>query len=86
MLPYNDVLKKYLGENRNTGSSEFQIVLSSLKINRLKEHLKSNKKDHSALRGLLSEVAKRKSHLKYIKKHNADSYNDLSKKIKDNNF
>ena len=45
------------------------------------EHLKSNRKDHSARRGLIQLVSKRKKLLLYLKKNNLDSYKKVMKEL-----
>ena len=54
----------------------------SKKITELTEHMKSNKKDFSAKKGLLMMVGKRKRLLAYLKDKNLDGYRDLIKKLK----
>ncbi len=51
---------------KNTGSPEYQITLFSERIKHLTEHLKSNKKDFSAKRGLIGLVGKRNKMRKYF--------------------
>ena len=40
-----DIFKKHGGNEKNTGTSESQIALFTLRIDHLTGHLKSNKKD-----------------------------------------
>jgi small subunit ribosomal protein S15 len=51
------------------------------RINELTEHLKANKKDHMARRGLLQLVGKRKKLLKYIAAKDGDAYLALIKEL-----
>ena len=81
-----ELFEKYKRHEKDTGSSEVQIVISTVKINKLKEHLKYNKKDYSARRGLLLEVSKRKRHLLYLKKNNFNIFNNIFLKVKNNDF
>ena len=50
----------------DTGSPEVQVALLTARIRDLTEHLKENKKDHSARRGLLKMVGLRTALLRYL--------------------
>ncbi len=76
------VIKKFQTHAGDTGSSEVQIALLSTEIDELVEHLKLHPKDHSSRRGLLRKVGARRRLLRYLKKENAVSYEDLVKKLK----
>jgi small subunit ribosomal protein S15 len=76
------VIKKFQTHVGDTGSSEVQIALLSTEIDELVEHLKLHAKDHSSRRGLLRKVGARRRLLRYLKKENATSYEDLVKKLK----
>jgi small subunit ribosomal protein S15 len=65
----------------DTGSPEVQITAMTARINELTEHLKVNKKDHMARRGLISLVGKRKKLLKYLAQKDSQAYLDLIKKL-----
>lgn len=65
----------------DTGSSAVQVGILTERINEITDHLKTNKKDHMARRGLLQMVGKRKRHLAYIAKHDSDEYLALIKKL-----
>ena len=70
------------GKNaEDTGSTETQIAIFSERIRNLTGHLKINKKDKSAQRGLLMLVSKRGRLLKYLRKTNLDSYKSLKEKL-----
>ena len=60
------VIKKVAKHEKDTGSSEVQIALLSERIEELSSHLKTHKKDNHSRRGLLSLVAKRRAHQKYL--------------------
>ena len=75
------VIKEVAIHDKDTGSSEVQIALLTKKIEALAVHLKKNDKDKHSRRGLLSMVADRQSHMKYIKKKNPKSYNAIVKKL-----
>lgn len=65
----------------DTGSPEAQVAILSKKIDELAGHLKKNKKDNHSRKGLLSMVADRKKHLKYVEKKDPKRYNSLIKKL-----
>lgn len=68
------------GKN-DTGSSAVQVGILTKRIEEVTEHLKTNKKDHMARRGLLQMVGKRKRHLAYIAKQDSNEYLALIKKL-----
>tara|TARA_Y100001960_G_C14568091_1_gene774319 strand:+ start:256 stop:510 length:255 start_codon:yes stop_codon:yes gene_type:complete len=73
---------KESGKNKNdTGSTSVQISHFTQRINKINEHLKLMKKDHSSRRGLLILVSKRRKLLKYLKKTNLQEYMSLTEKL-----
>lgn len=50
----------------DTGSAVVQVGILTARITELTGHLKTNKKDHAARRGLLQMVGQRKKLLKYV--------------------
>ncbi len=71
-----------LGDNKkDTGSPEVQVAILTARIVELTEHLKINKKDHMARRGLLQMVGKRKRLLKYIASKDSQAYLELINKL-----
>ncbi|MFN4234807.1 MAG: 30S ribosomal protein S15 [Bacteroidia bacterium] len=72
-----EIFKKYGKSEKNTGSTEAQIALFSLRIKHLTEHLKSNKKDFATQRALINLVGKRRSLLNYLKNTNLERYRAL---------
>lgn len=65
----------------DVGSPQVQVAVLSARIKEITEHLKVNKKDHAARRGLMQMVGKRKKLLKYIADQDAASYLALIKKL-----
>lgn len=76
------VIKKFQTHAGDTGSSEVQIAILSAEIDELIEHLKLHPKDHSSRRGLLRKVSSRRHLLRYLRKENQVSYEQLVKKLK----
>ena len=69
------------GSEENSGSSESQIAIFTERIKNLTEHLKVNKKDKSARRGLIILVSKRARLLKYLNKVNLERYRSIVNKL-----
>lgn len=65
----------------DTGSAAVQVGILTERITELTAHLKVNKHDFMARRGLLQMVGARKRHLKYIASKNGQAYLDLIKKL-----
>lgn len=65
----------------DTGSESVQVGIMTERIKELTEHLKVNKHDFMARRGLLQLVGKRKRLLKYIAAKDGQAYLDLIKKL-----
>jgi small subunit ribosomal protein S15 len=65
----------------DTGSATVQVGIETERIKELTEHLKVNKKDFAARRGLLQLVGQRKRHLQYIASKDGQAYLDLIKKL-----
>ena len=76
-----NIVKKYGKSEKDCGSSEVQIALLTESINSLSNHFTSNKKDIHSRRGLLKMIMKRRSLMKYLKKKNLESYNNLIKEL-----
>ena len=76
------IIKKYQTHEGDTGSTEVQVAILSEEIKELADHLKQHAKDHSSRRGLLRKVGERRRLLRYLRKENAKSYDDLTKKLK----
>jgi small subunit ribosomal protein S15 len=62
---------------RDTGSPEVQVAILTARIQELTDHLKDNKKDHAARRGLLKLVGRRAALLKYLTRTDRERYRKL---------
>ena len=76
-----EIFKEYGGSENNTGSVEGQVALFTYRIQKLSEHLKENRKDHSCRRTLLSLVGKRKRMLRYLERKDIQKYRELIKQL-----
>ena len=65
----------------DTGSPEVQVGILTERIKELTAHLKVNKHDFMARRGLLQAVGKRKRLLKYLAVQDGKGYLALVKKL-----
>lgn len=65
----------------DTGGASVQVAVATERIKELTEHLKVNKKDFMARRGLLQLVGKRRRLLRYIAKRDPQGYTDLIAKL-----
>ncbi len=76
-----EIKNEYKRSEQDTGSVEVQVALLSSRIKELTEHLQSFKKDHSARRGLIMMVNKRRKLLNYLQKKDDARYKELISKI-----
>ncbi|MBI2037905.1 MAG: 30S ribosomal protein S15 [Candidatus Magasanikbacteria bacterium] len=76
------IIKKFQLHEGDTGSNEVQIAILAAEIEELAGHLKTHAKDHSSRRGLLRKVSSRRNLMRYLKKENPKSYEELVKKLK----
>ncbi len=68
------VIAKMQTSKNDTGSAVVQVGILTARITELTEHLKINKKDHAARRGLLQMVGQRKKLLKFVAEKDANTY------------
>lgn len=66
---------------KDTGSSAVQVGILTKRIQELTEHLKVNKKDYAARRGLLQMVGQRRRLLRYVAGQDSKAYLELIKKL-----
>jgi small subunit ribosomal protein S15 len=76
-----EIFKKFNKSEKDTGSSEGQIALFSMRINHLTEHLKKNKKDFGTQRSLITLVGKRRSLLNYLYNNDITRYRAIIKEL-----
>ena len=65
----------------DTGGSSAQVAVLTERIKELTEHLKLNKHDYMARRGLLQMVGRRRRLLRYIAQRDSQAYLDLIQKL-----
>ncbi|WP_310489601.1 30S ribosomal protein S15 [Chamaesiphon sp. VAR_69_metabat_338] len=76
-----EIVSQYQLHATDTGSSDLQVALLTEKINRLSEHLKTNKSDHASRRGLLKMIGQRKRLLAFIQVDSVQRYQNLADKL-----
>ena len=68
--------------NKNdVGSPQAQVSVLTARIKEVTEHLKVNKHDFMARRGLVQMVGKRKRLLKYLERTNFESYKKVIEQL-----
>lgn len=72
-----ELVKKFGGDAKNTGSIEVQVALLTERIKNLGPHFEKNKKDHSGMRGLMKLIGQRRSLLKHLAQKDEARYTKL---------
>lgn len=75
-------IEKFSRKSSDTGSSEVQIAVMTIKIERLNEHMKKHHKDFSTKRGHEILVNRRRKLLKYLKRTKPEAYYRVIKEYK----
>ena len=68
-------------DKKDVGSPEVQVSILTERIKEVTEHVKVNKHDFMARRGLMQMVGRRKRLLKYLEKINFDLYKGTVAKL-----
>lgn len=68
-------------DKKDVGSPEVQVSILTERIKEVTEHVKQNKHDFMAKRGLMQMVGKRKKLLKYLEKTDFDAYKNTVMKL-----
>lgn len=76
-----EIISEYQVHETDTGSADVQVAMLTERIDKLSNHLRSNKKDYSSRRGLLKMIGRRKRLLSYIYRHNPEHYQALIKRL-----
>ena len=71
------IVTDYKIHDKDTGSPEVQIALITERINHLRTHFDTHKKDHSSRRGLLKLVSRRNQQLKYLTREDRTRYQQI---------
>jgi len=73
----DDIIKKYQLHEGDRGSAPVQVALITARIDDLRSHFDTHKKDHHSRRGLLKMVGKRRRLLEYLKRTDVEKYRVL---------
>lgn len=76
-----EIIKKFGGNEKDSGKSEVQIALLTKRINDLTGHFDVHKKDHHSRRGLMMLVGKRRRILDYLMKKDITRYRTVIKEL-----
>ncbi|AHB42270.1 30S ribosomal protein S15 [Candidatus Saccharibacteria bacterium RAAC3_TM7_1] len=66
---------------KDVGSPQAQVSVLTARIKEITDHLKGNKHDHMARRGLIQMVGRRKRLLKYLERRDFDAYKTVVAKL-----
>jgi len=72
-----DIKSKFQHHEKDTGSSEVQVINLTARINSLIGHFKVQPKDMGSKRGLTKLVSQRRKFLDYVKRNNENLYRKL---------
>lgn len=76
------LISKHRMHDKDTGSPHVQIAILTKEIEMITKHLQDHKKDHSARRGLLAKVARRRKLLNYMRMNKPTDYDKVLEKNK----
>jgi small subunit ribosomal protein S15 len=71
------LITKHRSHEKDTGSPRVQVAILTKEISLLTKHLQDHAKDHSARKGLLGKVARRRTLLNYLKMNQSDEYQSV---------
>lgn len=75
------IINHFKTSDLDTGSTEVQVALLTVRIVKLTEHFQSNKHDYHSRQGLMKAVNRRRKLLDYLKKNNEEKYQQLIKEL-----
>ncbi len=76
-----EAISKMARNKKDVGSPEVQVAILTERILEVTEHVKENKHDFMARRGLMQMVGKRKKLLKYLEDTDFEKYKETVKKL-----
>jgi len=76
-----EAIKKLARSEKDVGSPEVQVAILTERIKEVTEHVKQNKHDFMARRGLMQMVGKRKKLLKYLEGTDFELYKSTIEKL-----
>ncbi|WP_026929155.1 30S ribosomal protein S15 [Glycomyces tenuis] len=76
-----EIIKEYATHEGDSGSTEVQVALLTVRIKELTTHVQEHKHDHHSRRGLLLLVGKRRRLLKYLRNEDITRYRALIERL-----
>ena len=76
-----EAIKKLARSEKDVGSPEVQVAILTKRIKEVTEHVKTNKHDFMARRGLMQMVGRRKKLLKYLESTDFELYKATLEKL-----
>ncbi|MBR3256850.1 30S ribosomal protein S15 [Candidatus Saccharibacteria bacterium] len=76
-----EAIKKLARSEKDVGSPEVQVSILTERIKEVTEHVKQNKHDYMARRGLMQMVGRRKRLLKFLEKTDFEKYKATVSKL-----
>ena len=76
-----EAIKKLARSKKDVGSPEVQVAILTERIKEVTEHVKNNKHDFMARRGLMQMVGRRKKLLKYLENTDFETYKKTVAKL-----
>ena len=76
-----EAIKSLARSEKDVGSPEVQVAILTKRIEEVTEHVKQNKHDFMARRGLMQMVGKRKKLLRYLEATNFELYKTTIEKL-----
>lgn len=76
-----EAISKLARSKKDVGSPEVQVSILTERIKEVTEHVKNNKHDFMARRGLMQMVGRRKKLLKYLEKTDFEAYKNTVSKL-----
>ena len=73
----SEIMSNFQHHEGDSGSTEVQVALLTERINRLTEHMTSNRHDYHTQRGLLKLVGQRRRLLSYLSREDIGRYRSL---------
>ena len=77
----NKAIASVARSKKDVGSPEVQVAILTARIKEVTEHVKNNKHDFMAKRGLIQMVGKRKKLLKYLEETDFELYKKTVAKL-----
>jgi len=75
------LIEDFKAHEKDTGSTEVQIAILTMRIRDLTEHLKVHRHDHHTEHGLIKLVGQRRRLLAYLVREDRDRYSKVTKKL-----